>query len=110
MTWAASSSTSTLPPISVATDSHRVASEAPLASSEVICSCASAAACTLRAWRSSSARADSALRSAALNVYINVPMIKDPAFAESRKAEVEALLARGTAEAEKAYQITVSRL
>jgi formiminotetrahydrofolate cyclodeaminase len=54
--------------------------------------------------------AQAALRSAALNVYINVPMIKDPAFAESRKAEVEALLARGTAEAEKAYQITVSRL
>ena len=54
--------------------------------------------------------AQAALRSAALNVYINVPMIKDAAFAESRKAEVEALLATATAQAEKAYQVTVSRL
>jgi len=54
--------------------------------------------------------AQAALRSAALNVYINVPMIKDTAFAESRKAEVESLLARALPEAEKAYQVTVSRL
>jgi formiminotetrahydrofolate cyclodeaminase len=54
--------------------------------------------------------AQAALRSAALNVYINVPMIKDTAFAESRKAEVEALLSRALPEAEKAYQVTVSRL
>lgn len=54
--------------------------------------------------------AQAALRSAALNVYINVPMIKDSAFAESRKAEVESLLSRALPEAEKAYQVTVSRL
>jgi formiminotetrahydrofolate cyclodeaminase len=54
--------------------------------------------------------AQAALRSAALNVYINVPMIKDTAFAESRKAEVESLLSRALPEAEKAYQVTVSRL
>lgn len=54
--------------------------------------------------------AQAALRSAALNVYINVPMIKDTAFAESRKAEVEALLSHALPEAEKAYQVTVSRL
>lgn len=54
--------------------------------------------------------AQAALRSAALNVFINVPMIKDAEFAQSRKAEIEALLASATAQAEKAYQVTVSRL
>lgn len=54
--------------------------------------------------------AQAALRSAALNVYINVPMIKDTAYADACRSEIEALLARGSAEAEQAYQITVSRL
>ncbi len=54
--------------------------------------------------------AQAALRSAALNVFINVPMIKDAEFAQSRKAEIEALLASATARAEQAYQVTASRL
>lgn len=49
-------------------------------------------------------------RSAALNVYINVPSLKDRAFAESAAAEIDALLAFATAETEAVYALVRGRL
>jgi formiminotetrahydrofolate cyclodeaminase len=51
-----------------------------------------------------------ALRSAALNVYINAPALKDRAFADASVAELEKLLAHGAAESEAVYQIVRRKL
>ena len=54
--------------------------------------------------------AQAALRSAALNVYINVPGIKDRVFADARVAEVEALLRDAVAQSESAFAIVKGKL
>jgi methenyltetrahydrofolate cyclohydrolase len=51
-----------------------------------------------------------ALRSAALNVYINAPALKDRVFADASTAELEKLLAHGAAESEAVYQIVRGKL
>ncbi len=51
-----------------------------------------------------------ALRSAALNVYINAPGIKDRQFADSRTAELEGILKGKDALMEEIYGIVKSRL
>src|SRR5579863_7238675 len=50
------------------------------------------------------------LRSAALNVYINAPAIKDRAFAEAAIAEVEKLVQFCAAESEAVYKIVRDKL
>jgi formiminotetrahydrofolate cyclodeaminase len=50
------------------------------------------------------------LRSAALNVYINAPALKDRAFAERATAELEALVAHCAAESEAVYKIVRDKL
>jgi methenyltetrahydrofolate cyclohydrolase len=50
------------------------------------------------------------LRSAALNVYINAPALKDRAFAERATAELEKLIARCAAESEAVYKIVRDKL
>lgn len=54
--------------------------------------------------------AQAALRSAALNVYINAPGIKDRGFADARLAEIEALTRSAVSQAEAAYQIVKGKL
>jgi formiminotetrahydrofolate cyclodeaminase len=54
--------------------------------------------------------AQAALRSAALNVYINAPNIKDRAFADSRMAELESILKGRDALTEEIYGIVKGRL
>jgi methenyltetrahydrofolate cyclohydrolase len=51
-----------------------------------------------------------ALRSAALNVYINAPHLKDRAFAEQATAELERLVAHCAAESEAVYRIVRDKL
>ncbi|MGB6356852.1 MAG: methenyltetrahydrofolate cyclohydrolase [Steroidobacteraceae bacterium] len=51
-----------------------------------------------------------ALRSAALNVYINAPSLKDREFAQSAIAELEKLLAQGAAESEAVYTLVRGKL
>jgi len=51
-----------------------------------------------------------ALRSAALNVYINVPALKDRAFAEQATAELEKLLESCAAESEAVYALVRGKL
>jgi len=51
-----------------------------------------------------------AARSAALNVYINAPALKDREFALASLAELEKLLARCAVESEAAYAIVRSKL
>jgi formiminotetrahydrofolate cyclodeaminase len=51
-----------------------------------------------------------ALRSAALNVYINAPSLKDRAFAEQSVAELETLLERCARESESVYQLVRGKL
>ena len=51
-----------------------------------------------------------ALRSAALNVYINVPNIKDRTFADQRLAELERILNGRERATEEIYQLVKSRL
>ena len=51
-----------------------------------------------------------ALRSAALNVFINVPAVKDRAFAEQATAEIDALLARAASESEAVYALVRGKL
>jgi len=51
-----------------------------------------------------------ALRSAALNVWINVPSIKDPEFVRSRRARLDQLLAQCAAASEQAYEAVLGRL
>ncbi len=50
------------------------------------------------------------LRSAALNVEINVPSIKDAEFVQSRRARLDALLARGASVSEQTVQTVRARL
>ena len=50
------------------------------------------------------------LRSAALNVYINAPALKDRAFAERATAELEKLVAHCAAESEAVYEIVRGKL
>jgi methenyltetrahydrofolate cyclohydrolase len=54
--------------------------------------------------------ANTALRSAALNVYINAPSLKDRAFADRAVAEVEALQAAGTKVAESVFTLVRGKL
>jgi len=51
-----------------------------------------------------------ALRSAALNVYINAKMISDKSFVESKLSELESLLAGAEATTEKAYDIVKGKV
>jgi formiminotetrahydrofolate cyclodeaminase len=51
-----------------------------------------------------------ALRSAALNVYINAPALKDRAFAEQATAELEKLLESCAAESEAVYTLVRNKL
>jgi formiminotetrahydrofolate cyclodeaminase len=50
------------------------------------------------------------LRSAALNVYINAPALKDRAFAEAATAEIETLVGSCAAESEAVYKIVRGKL
>ena len=50
------------------------------------------------------------LRSAALNVYINAPALKDRAFAEKATADLETLVAHGAAESEAIYKLVRGKL
>jgi methenyltetrahydrofolate cyclohydrolase len=54
--------------------------------------------------------ANAALRSAALNVYINAPSLKDRTFAEKSTAELEKLLAECALESEAVFALVRSRL
>jgi len=54
--------------------------------------------------------AHAALRSAALNVYINAPALKDTEFARRSVAEIEALAASGAADSEAVYSFVRRRL
>ena len=54
--------------------------------------------------------AQAALRSAALNVYINVPAIKDESFARPRREEIDVLLASAVPLAEQVYELVKTQL
>jgi formiminotetrahydrofolate cyclodeaminase len=54
--------------------------------------------------------ANSALRSAALNVYINAPSLKDRAYATAAAAEVETLIERCARESEAVFELVRGRL
>jgi methenyltetrahydrofolate cyclohydrolase len=54
--------------------------------------------------------ANSALRSAALNVYINTPSLKDRAYAAAAMAEIERLVERCAQESEAVFELVRSRL
>jgi formiminotetrahydrofolate cyclodeaminase len=54
--------------------------------------------------------ANAALRSAALNVYINAPSLKDRSYAEAALSEVEKLLADSARESEAVFELVRSRL
>jgi formiminotetrahydrofolate cyclodeaminase len=54
--------------------------------------------------------ANSALRSAALNVYINVPALKDRAYADAATAEIELLIEQCAHESESVFALVRSRL
>jgi formiminotetrahydrofolate cyclodeaminase len=54
--------------------------------------------------------ANAALRSAALNVYINAPSLKDRSYAEAALAEVEKLLAESARESEAVFELVRGRL
>jgi formiminotetrahydrofolate cyclodeaminase len=51
-----------------------------------------------------------ALRSAALNVYINAPSLKDRAFADGAVAEIGELIKSGAAESEAVYRLVRDKL
>ena len=54
--------------------------------------------------------AQAALRSAALNVYINVPSLKDLTYAAACRQEIDALLVSAVPMAEQAYDLVKSKL
>lgn len=54
--------------------------------------------------------ANSALRSAALNVYINAPSLKDRGYAQAAVAEMEKLLAMSARESEAVFALVRGRL
>jgi len=51
-----------------------------------------------------------ALKSAALNVYVNAGSIKDRSFADARLAELEVILNGADIAAEEIYQLVKGRL
>lgn len=51
-----------------------------------------------------------ALRSAALNVYINAPMLRDRIFASQSMAEIDRLVASAAADSETVYTTVRGRL
>jgi formiminotetrahydrofolate cyclodeaminase len=54
--------------------------------------------------------ADAAMKSAALNVYINVGSIKDKAFAEERSTELEKILKSADGQTSDIYELVKSKL
>lgn len=52
----------------------------------------------------------SALKSAALNVYINAGSIKDKDFANTKLAEIKQIISGSDIEAEEIYQIVKAKL
>jgi formiminotetrahydrofolate cyclodeaminase len=54
--------------------------------------------------------ANAALRSAALNVYINIGAIKDEEFVNDRRQQLEALLAGSAELTEDVYELVKSKL
>lgn len=54
--------------------------------------------------------AQAALRGAALNVYINVPSLKDATYATACRDEIDALLASAVPLAEQTYELVKSKL
>jgi methenyltetrahydrofolate cyclohydrolase len=54
--------------------------------------------------------ADAAMKSAALNVYINVGSIKDKAFAEERLTELEKILKSADGQTSEIYELVKSKL
>ena len=54
--------------------------------------------------------AHSALRSAALNVYINAPSLKDLAYASAATAEIQTLLGHSARESEAVFELVRGRL
>ena len=99
-------------------DSLKAATDAPLACARA---CAEVIALSLTAAEKGNRNvvsdagvaalaAQAALRSAALNVDINVPSIKDADFAASRRAETDALLAKWVAEADRVVEVVKSKL
>jgi len=54
--------------------------------------------------------ANSALRSAAMNVYINAPSLKDRDYAQTAVTEIEELLAESARESEAVFELVRSRL
>jgi formiminotetrahydrofolate cyclodeaminase len=54
--------------------------------------------------------AHSALRSAALNVYINAPSLKDRAYATAATAEIQTLLGHSARESEAVFELVRGRL
>jgi formiminotetrahydrofolate cyclodeaminase len=54
--------------------------------------------------------AHSALRSAALNVYINAPSLKDRAYATAATAEIQTLLDHSAQESEAVFELVRGRL
>jgi formiminotetrahydrofolate cyclodeaminase len=57
-----------------------------------------------------SVAAYAALRSAALNVTINVPSIKDAEFVRSRREQLDRMLARCSTASEQAYDTVLGRM
>jgi methenyltetrahydrofolate cyclohydrolase len=96
----------------------RAATEAPLdcarACAEVIALAKRAAACGYLGVISDAGvgvlAAHAALRSAALNVYINVPSLKDRTFASLATAEIEKLLDHGAVETEAVFALVRDKL
>jgi formiminotetrahydrofolate cyclodeaminase len=99
-------------------DSLKAATDAPLACARA---CADVIALSLTAAEKGNRNvvsdagvaalaAQAALRSAALNVDINVPSIKDADFAASRRAEIDGLLAKWVAEADRVVEVVKSKL
>lgn len=98
--------------------SLRAATETPLACARA---CAQVVALSKRAAESSFAgvvsdagvgvlSANTALRSAALNVFINLPSLKDRGFAAAATAEIEQLLSDCARESEIVFELVRSRL
>ncbi len=50
------------------------------------------------------------LKSAALNVYINIGSLKDQDFAQQKKSELEAILDRASIKSEEVYQLVKNKL
>jgi methenyltetrahydrofolate cyclohydrolase len=98
--------------------SLRAATETPLACARA---CAEVVALSKRAGENGYAgvisdagvgvlAANTALRSAALNVYINAPSLKDRGFADAATAELERLLETCARESELVFELVRSRL